>query len=57
MDSSDAMLCVRLAASNGWANGGLCGNVGSSSPHLDPGSSVGAACLTSITARGMSNIL
>lgn len=52
VDSSHAILCVRLAASNGWANGGLCGNVGPSFACMDPGSLDGADYLTPTTARG-----
>lgn len=52
VDPSDALLCVRLAASHGGAHGGLCGGVGSSSACVDTGSLVGAAALTPATARG-----
>lgn len=52
VDSSHADLCVRLAASYGRANGGLCGSVGSYSAPVDPGSPVGATDLTPATARG-----
>lgn len=57
VDSSDAFVCVRLAASFGGANGGLCRSMGSTSPFVDPGSPVGAADLTPATARGMTNII
>lgn len=52
VDPSDAILCVRLAATYGSVNGGLRGNVGSSSPPVDPESPVGAARFTAATARG-----
>lgn len=52
VDSSDAFLCVRLAASHGGANGGLCRSVVSTSPPVDLGSLVGAADITPATARG-----
>lgn len=55
VDSSDADLRVRLAASYGRAHGGLCRSVGSSSPPVDPGSPAGADDLTPITARGESH--
>lgn len=57
VDNSDAVLCVKLAASYGRANGGLCGSVGSSTPFVDPGSLVGAADLTPATTRGKSHTL
>lgn len=57
VDPSDAVLCVRLAASNGRANGGLCGCLGSPSPPVDPRSPFGAADLTPATARGKTNTL
>lgn len=57
VDPSDAVLCVRLAASYGRANGGLCGSVGSSSPPVDPGSPVRAADLTPATARSKAHTL
>lgn len=52
VDPSDAVLCVRLAATYGRVNGGLRGSVGSSSPPVDPGSPVGAAHFAAATARG-----
>ena len=52
VDTSHAVLCVRLAASYGWANGGLCGSMGSSPPAMDPGSPTGAAGFTPVAARG-----
>lgn len=55
VDPSDATLCVKLAASYRWANGGLCRNVGTSSAVMDHGSHVGAADFTPTTARGKSN--
>lgn len=57
VDPCDAVFCVRLAASNGRANGGLCGLVGSSSAALDPGSPVRAADITPSAARGKTNML
>ncbi len=57
VDPSDAVLCVRLAASYGGANGGLCGSVGSTSPPVDPGSSVGTADLTPAAARSKTHTL
>lgn len=56
VDSSDAFMCVRLAAPSGGANGGLYRNMGSTSPIVDPGSPVGAAHLIPATARGMTYI-
>lgn len=56
VDPSDATLCDRLAASNGRANGGLCGSVGSYSTSVDPGSPDGAADLTPATARGKTRL-
>lgn len=56
VDSSDAFVCVRLAASFCGANGGLCRSMGSTPPLVDPGSPVGAAHLTPATARGMTSI-
>lgn len=52
VDPSDALLCVQLAASTSWANGGLFGFVGPSSPPMDPGSAAGADDLTPTAARG-----
>lgn len=52
VDPSDAILCVKLAATYGSVNGGLHGSVGSSSPPVDPGSSAGATHFTAATARG-----
>lgn len=52
VDPSHAVLCVRLAASYCWANGGLCGSMGPYSPPVDPGSSTGAAGFTPVAARG-----
>lgn len=52
VDPSHAVLCVRLATSYGWANGGLCGNMGSSPPLMDSGSRAGAAGFTPVAARG-----
>lgn len=57
VDPSDADLRVRLAASYGRADGGLCRTVGSSFAPVDTGSPVGAADLTQITARGKSHTL
>jgi len=53
----DAVQCVRLAASDSRPNGGLCGNVGSSSAPVDPGPSAGAADRTTTTARGKTRTL
>lgn len=52
VDPSHAVLCVRLAASYGRANGGLCGSMGSPPPPVDPGSPNGAAGFTPAAARG-----
>lgn len=57
VDPSDADLRVKLAASYGRADGGLCRSVGSSFAPVDTGSPVGAADLTQITARGKSHTL
>lgn len=54
---SDAVFCVRLAASNGRTAGGLCGNVGSYFARVDPGSLVGADYLTPTAARGKTHAL
>lgn len=55
VDPSDAVLCVKLAASIGWANGGLFGSVGPSSTSLDPGSLAGADDLTPPATGGKTN--
>lgn len=52
LDPSDAVLCVRVAASDSRANGGLCGSVGSSSPPVAPGSHFRATDIAPATARG-----
>jgi len=57
VDSSDAALCDRLAASYRGANGGLRGSVGPSSPPVDPGIPDGAVDLTPATARGKTHLM
>lgn len=57
VDPSHAVLCVRLAASYGRIDGGLCGGVGSLSPHVDTGSLVGAAHFTTATTRGKAHLI
>lgn len=52
LDTSDAVVCVMLAAPNGGTYGRLCGSMGSSPPPLDHRLPVGAASVTTSSERG-----